>query len=72
MVSRVIQVTEIDVIVRKNLVMARFLLFTDLILAQVTFGHLGGPGFGLMSPVSKSRMKSEKVLELVELILMIS
>ena len=26
----------------------------------MTFGHLGGPGFGFMSPASRSRMKRRK------------
>ena len=26
----------------------------------MTFGHLSGPGFGLMSPASRSRMKRQK------------
>ena len=26
----------------------------------MTFGHLGGPGFGFMSPASRSRIKRRK------------
>ena len=26
----------------------------------MTFGHLGGPGFGFMSPASRNRMKRRK------------
>ena len=37
--------------------MARYLLCIDLIFALVTFGHLGGPGFGLIQSASRSKMK---------------
>ena len=40
-----------------NFAMAGYLLFIDLMFAYVIFRHLGGPGFGLMSPAWRSRMK---------------
>ena len=43
-----------------NFAMAGYLLCIDLILAQVTFGQLDGPGFGLISPASRSKMKRRK------------
>ena len=43
-----------------NFAMAGYLLCIDLIFVLVTFGHLSGPGFGFMSPSSRSRMKRRK------------
>ena len=40
-----------------NFAMARYLLFVDLMFAKVIFRHLSGPGFGLMSPARRSRVK---------------
>ena len=40
-----------------NFTMAGYLLCTDLIFAKVTFRHLDDPGFGLISPASRSKMK---------------
>ena len=37
--------------------MAGYLLFMDLMFAEVTWRQLGGPGFGFISPASRSRMK---------------
>ena len=54
MVKRSVSLSEI------NFAMAGYLLSTDLIFAQVTFGHLSGPWFGLMSPASRSKVKRQK------------
>ena len=51
MASRSMSLSEI------NFAMVGYLLCIDLIYAWVTFGHLGGPGFGFISPASRSRMK---------------
>ena len=40
--------------------MAGYLLCIDLILAWVTFGHLNGPGFGMISPAIRIKMKRRK------------
>ena len=40
-----------------NLAMAGYLLFMDLMFAYVIFRHMSGPGFGLISPARRSRMK---------------
>ena len=40
-----------------NFTMAGYLLCIDLIFVWVTFGRLNGPGFGLTSPASRSKMK---------------
>ena len=52
-VSGLIQVSNMALISA----MAGYFLYTDLIFAQVTFGHLGDPWSGLMSPASRSMMK---------------
>ena len=40
-----------------NFAVAGYLLFIDLMFAKVIFRHLGGPGFGFISPARRSRMK---------------
>ena len=40
-----------------NFAMAGYLLLMDLMFAEVTLRQLVGPGFGLISPASRSRMK---------------
>ena len=61
MVSGLIQVSDMakrSVSLSKiNFAMAGYLLFMDLMFAKVTFRRLGGPGFGLISPASRSRMR---------------
>ena len=59
-VSGLIQVSDMvkrSVSSEINFAMAGYLLFTDLMFAEVTWRQLGGPGFGLISPASRSRMK---------------
>ena len=43
-----------------NFAMTRYLLFIDLMFALLMFRHLGGPGFGFISPVRRSRMKRQE------------
>ena len=40
-----------------NFAMAGYLFFIDLMFVYVIFRHLGGPGFGIISPARRSRMK---------------
>ena len=51
---------EIGVLSETNFTMASYWLFIDLMFAWVIFRHLGGPGFGLISPARRSRMKRQE------------
>ena len=67
MANRSVSLSEI------NLEMARYLFDIDLILAWETFKNFEGPGFGLMTPASRSKIRSQRTgyasgMDMVDLI----